>query len=290
MRLLQKVKFQLISTGFQINKKNLLKRLQSIGLEAFEASFELRVIIEKIFGKKDFYEDSLVFSKEQLAQIDRIFELREKHVPLQYIFNEGYFFGEKYYIDENVLIPRPETELLVEECINNLIKYDNASVLDIGTGSGCIAITLSKTFKNIKMTACDISQKALEVARKNANELNANVNFVHSDIFSDIEGKFNLIVSNPPYIPKTMKNELQKEVLKEPELALFTEDTAGIEFYKKIITQAKKFLEKNGMLIFELQLGQAKLVEAIFKENNYHNIIIKKDYNNIERIISAFYE
>lgn len=277
------------STGFEINKKNLLKRLQDIGLEPFDASVELRVIIEKIFGKKDFYDNSLIFSKEQLAQIDKIFEKREQHIPLQYIFNEGYFFGEKYYIDENVLIPRPETELLVEECINKLLGCDGASVLDIGTGSGCIAITLAKTYKNITVTACDISKEALETAKKNAKELNANVNFIHSDIFSDIEGKFNLIVSNPPYISINIKDELQKEVLKEPELALFTKDELGLEFYQRIIEEAKNFLTKGGTLFFELQYGQSKLVENLFKQNNYKNIKIKKDYNNIERIISANY-
>ncbi len=277
------------SSGFLINKKNLLKKLQDIGLEAFDASFELRIIIEKILGRKDFYEDSLIFSKEQLAEIDRIFEKREKHIPLQYIFNEGYFFGEKYYINENTLIPRPETELLVEECITNLIKYNNASVLDIGTGSGCIAISLSKSFSDINVTACDISEKALEVAKKNAENLQAKIKFINSDIFSNIEGKFNLIVSNPPYIPKAMKKELQKEVLEEPEIALFTNDELGIEFYKKIITEAKKFLEKKGMLIFELQFNQSKYVEKLFKDNNYHDIKIKRDYNNIERIISATY-
>ncbi len=277
------------SSGFQINKKSLIKRLQDIGLEAFDASVELRVIIEKIFGKNDFYENSLIFTKEQLAEIDRIFEKREKHIPLQYIFNEGYFFGEKYYINENTLIPRPETELLVEECITNLIKYDNISVLDIGTGSGCIAISLAKTFSNITVKACDISKGALEVAAKNAKELDANVEFIYSDVFSNIDEKFNLIVSNPPYIPRKLKNELQKEVLKEPELALFTEDELGLEFYKRIIVEAKKFLEKKGILIFELQIGQAKYVEKIFKENNYHDIKIKKDYNNIERIISGIY-
>ena len=124
--------------------------------------------------------------------------------------------------------------------------------MDICTGSGCIAITLAKTYKNITVTACDISKEALETAKKNAKELNANVNFIHSDIFSDIEGKFNLIVSNPPYISKNIKDELQKEVLKEPELALFTQDELGLEFYQRIIEEAKNFLTKGGTLFFEL--------------------------------------
>ena len=208
-------------------------------------------------------------------------------MPLPYIIGIADFMGEKFFVNENVLIPRPETEILVEKTIEKAQNFASPKILDIGFGSGCISVMLAKKLNNANVFACDISEKALDAAMKNAEKLNANVEFVLSDLFSSVDEKFDIIVSNPPYIPPKEKSTIQKEVSFEPELALYTSDEQGIEFYKKIISSAKNYFNKDGYLLFELGINQSELVKKLFLDYNYKEIEITKDLENNDRIICA---
>jgi len=253
-------------------------------MELFQAEAELNLILESVnFSKKDFLLDKTL-SDEKTHKINELINIRtEKRIPIQYLLGYGYFMGEKFYVDPSVLIPRPETELLVQK----VAELNGKTILDIGTGSGCIAIMLKK-LSDKTVTAIDISEKALETAQKNAKNLSADVNFIHSDLFSNIEQKFDIIVSNPPYIPKSTMPEMQQEIKEhEPHLALFTKDAEGVEFYKKIIEQSQKHLKENGYLAFEIGIGQHKIISQILEQNDFKDIKIIKDFAQIERIVIA---
>ena len=213
----------------------------------------------------------------------KILNKRIKGFPIDQIIHESNFYGLKFYVNKNVLIPRPETELLVEQIIKNVKKSSNG--LDIGTGSGVIAISLNK-LANMNMCACDISNKALSVAKKNNKILSTSVKFLKSDLYLKVNGKFDFIVSNPPYIKSEDINSLQREVKDhEPRLALDGKED-GLYFYRKIIEDAPKHLKKDGMIFFELGEGQSNDVKAMLEEN-FKDIVIVKDYSKIDRIIYA---
>ena len=209
-------------------------------------------------------------------------------MPIQYINNKAYFMGLEFYVDENVLIPRCDTEILVEEIIKIVKKDSLIKILDLCTGSGAIAISLKKYLNNIEIMASDISDKALMVARKNASKIGVDVKFIESDLFNNINGKFDLIVSNPPYIKKSVIPSLDKQVRNEPILAL-DGGKDGLNFYRKISYDAKKFLNNNGYLCFEIGYDQRKDVEDILLQNGYINIYSKKDYGGNDRIIICKY-
>ena len=223
---------------------------------------------------------------------DKIRELliaRGKHrKPLQYLLGEWEFFGYPFKVDERVLIPRSDTEILVEQC-KFLLKemVGSPKVLDIGTGSGAIAISLGKEVPNAKIIGVDISDGALEVAETN-RKLNQveNVTFVKSDVFSAFKDeKFNMIISNPPYIPLNEYQELMPEVLKyEPENAL-TDNGDGYYFYSKISKEASTYLNDNGILAFEVGYNQAETVSELMQENGFDILSIVKDYGGIDRVV-----
>lgn len=197
--------------------------------------------------------------------------------------------GEKFIVNESVLIPRDETELLVRKAVEIIKKNDFKKVLDIGTGSGCIACMIVK-LTDAQVIGVDVSTNALQTALDNSSRLGLfnKAIFRKSDIFSNVKNdeKFDMIVSNPPYIPFSQKETLQKEVQFEPQSALFARNE-GLEFYEKIIRGAKPFLNKGGYLMFELGIGQAQAVKKLMEENNYKDIEIEKDLAYIERIIFA---
>lgn len=204
--------------------------------------------------------------------------------PIQYITNSQEFYGLEFYVDENVLIPQPDTEILVEEVIEICKSRPKTTrILDICTGSGAIAIVLNKkTEANI--TASDVSPKALEVAKKNASKHQAKIEFVESDMFERLSGKFDMIVSNPPYIEtKTIEN-LSKEVKNEPILAL-DGGKDGLDFYRILAKQAKSYLEKDGILAVEIGYNQKKEVMEIFEKHGFCDIYAKKDFGNQDRIV-----
>lgn len=202
-------------------------------------------------------------SDEEQAEIELIFKKLLAHQPAQYIIGTADFYGHTFQVDERVLIPRQETEELV-----SLILAENndptCSVLDIGTGSGAIAISLAYDRTTWDLTASDISKKALEVAMENACLLQTDVTFIHSDCFDNISGKYDIIVSNPPYISKQDEKEVAINVLSsEPHLALFAADD-GTAIYQKIATKAGKYLSKKGKIYLEIGYKQGRVVQKIF--------------------------
>ena len=208
--------------------------------------------------------------------------------PVQYITNKQEFMGLSFFVDENVLIPQPDTEILVEEAIKyaNQIK-ENVEILDMCTGSGCIGVALAKHVKNAKVNLVDISTKALEVAKKNAkeNEVKEKVNFIQSDMFENIKSKFDVIVSNPPYIKTKVINELDLQVQNEPHLALDGGEN-GLKFYEILINEAPKYLKENGKIFLEIGYDQKKEVEELARNSKlYKEIETVKDLANNDRVI-----
>ena len=213
-------------------------------------------------------------------------------MPLQYITNNQEFMGLNFFVNENVLIPQPDTEIIVEEtlkkCKELLLKNGKIRILDLCTGSGAIAVFLSNFLGDeAEVFASDISTKALEVAKYNNGKNNTNVRFIESNLFENIqEQKFNIIVSNPPYIRSNVINNLPKQVQNEPHLALDGGED-GLKFYKKIIEQACNYIE-NGYLILEIGYDQKEDVENLLKENkNYSEIKTIQDLSGNDRCVIA---
>ena len=218
--------------------------------------------------------------------ISRI-EKRKRHIPLQYIINKQNFYGLDLYVNESVLIPRYDTENIVDCIVKDFEGSKDISVLDLCTGSGCIAISLKKNGFE-KVFALDISDKALEVAKHNAYIHNADITFIKSDLYKELPNdiRFDLIVSNPPYIRTGEIEKLDDEVKDfEPKLAL-DGGKDGLDFYKKILNLSKEFINKNGSLYFEIGYDQAKDVVDLAKKEGYYNIKIIKDLSGKDRGIS----
>jgi release factor glutamine methyltransferase len=231
-------------------------------------------------------------SNKELTAYRELAKRRLTGEPLQYILGEQNFYGLDFKVDRRVLIPRSETELLVENLIDKLPKSPQR-ILDIGTGSGCIAITLVKMVSECEVTAVDVSDDALAVAKANATLHGAHekINFVSADALdknfaSSLGAPFNAIVSNPPYIPAAEKDSLQPEVRDhEPPLALFTQ--TGFEFYEKIAADAQTLLTSGGVLAFELHADGSEKVKAILEQNGFTQIELKNDYAGLPRMAFA---
>ena len=219
-------------------------------------------------------------SEEAAEKFREVLQKRVSGMPYAYITGTKEFMKLNFKVNENVLIPRPETELLVEEAL----KCDAKDVLDMCTGSGCIAISMAYYQKGANVTAVDISEKALEVAKENADMNGVCVNFVQSDLFEKVSGKFDLILSNPTYIKTAVISELSKEVKNEPQLALDGGES-GLAFYEKIATEARDFLKENGKILLEIGFDQGQGVKEILEKNDYKNIEIIKDLSGNDRII-----
>ena len=214
-------------------------------------------------------------------------EKRKEHIPLQYIINKQNFYGLDFYVDESVLIPRYDTENIVDRIVKDCKENKCLSVLDLCTGSGCIAVSLKKSGFE-KVYAADISDKALAVAKHNAKLNNADIIFLQSDLYKNFpkEIRFDIIVSNPPYISTDEIARLEKQVRDfEPKLAL-DGGRDGLDFYKKIINLSKKFLNNKGRLYLEIGYDQSKDVVDLAKKEGYDNIVIIKDLSGRDRGIS----
>jgi len=268
--------------------------------DSLNSLYEQGEIDELIFMA---FEHVLQFSREQLSlsknecinqsdliEIYDIAKALSTGKPIQQLLQKAWFYQDEYFVNEHVLIPRPETEELVE-----LIKVENTSnhlsVLDIGTGSGCIPLALKKNKPNWDIHALDVSEKALEVANMNAQRLNRKIHFHRYDILVsevDIERKFDIIVSNPPYISKIETHSLQQQVVDfEPHLALFVEDENPFLFYEKIILFAKKHLNQNGKLYFEINQKYGAEIKTLLQKNNFIDVRILKDINQNDRMVSG---
>lgn len=225
------------------------------------------------------------FSDEELEKINKAVEKRVKHVPLGYIFGKTNFYGLDFVVSKDVLIPRIDTEILVEAVIKEIKSRNReTSVLDIGTGSGAIAITINKE-TGAKVTAVDVSENALEIAKKNNELNNCSVQFVKSDLFDNIPDlKVDIIVSNPPYIESAEIDKLMPEVKDfEPILALDGGES-GLEFYEKITKQAKSHLNSGGKIYFEIGYNQGESVSSLLKKE-FKNVYVLKDYSNNDRVV-----
>ncbi len=254
-----------------------------------EAQSEVDFIFEVLFNYtyKDFMLGKIP-ETWQIKEIEKVvFERIKTHRPVQQIIGRAYFCGRKFFVNKYTLIPRPETEILVSKVLELSKKFQSPKILDIGSGSGCIPITLKLENPDITVHSVDISLEALETSEKNSlfYNLSDNISFFKSDLFENVNGKYNIIVSNPPYIPLKDKNSLQIEVRDfDPPFALFTNDDFGVEFYKKIVKQAKDYLLKDGYLAFEIGKNQLDLVWEIIKNNGFALTEVVKDLNGIERV------
>ncbi|MEL1232371.1 MAG: peptide chain release factor N(5)-glutamine methyltransferase [Candidatus Neomarinimicrobiota bacterium] len=228
-------------------------------------------------------------SGSQLSTLRGWVKRRTKNEPLQYITESCEFYGREFFVDKRVLIPRPETERLIDEAIKSIKHVRSPNIFDIGTGSGCIAITLAKEIKNSNVIGIDKSIMSLQVAKKNSAELNVgNVMFLEMDILNQHpKEKFDLVISNPPYVPNKEIPGLMKDVKDfEPEIAL-TDFDDGLTFYKRISKIIPHILKDDSLCILELGLGNhPEKVLSIFKESGYSNMKIFDDYNGDKRVLS----
>ncbi len=242
----------------------------------------------------------LVFSENEIVIWDELSKQLELEIPVQYLLGSTSFFGLEFLVNENVLIPRPETEELVEWIVQSqeskikgqeiIIKSQTSriKILDIGTGSGCIAISLANNIPNAAVFAIDVSPEALETAKKNAENNQVSVTFLEKNILEtfDLEQEFDIIVSNPPYVRNLEKEEIKKNVLEyEPHLALFVADDNALVFYRKIAELAKKNLAPNGQLFFEINQYLGPEMIELLKELDFKNIELKKDIYGNDRMI-----
>ena len=232
----------------------------------------------------------LIFLNDEIQNWNLILEQLKKEIPIQYILGTTSFCGLEFLVNENVLIPRPETEELVDWILKETAQLQYNKILDIGTGSGCIAISLAKNLTNTQVFALDISGKAIETAKKNAEINVVDVFFINCNILEtdDLNQKFDLIVSNPPYVRNLEKAEIQKNVLNnEPHLALFVEDNDALIFYRKIAELAIKNLNLNGKLFFEINQYLAIETINLLKDSGFNNIELRKDIYGNDRMIMA---
>ena len=258
---------------------------------------DIEILLSKALGDVDRLYIHLNLHKEltdeQLNSFNKMIQDRLKGRPIAYIVNNREFMGLDFYVEEGVLIPRPDTEPLVEEVIELVKGKENLKIVDIGTGSGAITVSLAKYIKDCEVYSLDISDKALSIGLKNAisNGVEDKINFIKSNIFSGIEGKgleLDVIVSNPPYIRRADIETLHTQVKDyEPYIALEGGED-GLDFYRDITRESVKYLKDKGILAFEVGHDQAEDVSEILKNNGYTNIYTKKDLQGIDRVVIGF--
>ena len=271
-----------------------IKELQEYGIKRLKESniedtiLKIKLVLTSILNRPK--EHLLIHADENVEEekVKEFFQAVEKlenKIPLEYITKKREFMKLNFYVDENVLIPRPDTEILTEEVIK---KCKKGKILDLCTGSGAIAVSLAKYIPESKVTATDISKNALKIAKKNAIENKVEVTFIESDLFDNIqEREWDAIVSNPPYIETDIINTLQPEVQKEPVIAL-DGGSDGLDFYRKIILNAQNYLKKDGLLALEIGYNQAKDVTQLLRgQKKYSEIEVIKDLGQNDRVVLA---
>ncbi len=275
--------------------------------KVYEPALEAQLLLSQALRMKKldlFLKKEKEVAKKNLACFKKYIALRCRRVPASYILKNAQFYGLDLFIDKGVLIPRPETELLVEEVIKAVGRSlpanvggqvqmadgsKNLKILEIGVGSGALAVALAKNLSRASLLGTDISAKALRIARKNIkmHRLGAQVKLVRGSLFARLKEKFDIIVSNPPYISEKDFLKLQPEVGFEPRAALYG-GKDGLDFYRKIIPSARYYLQPGGIMAFEIGYGQADKIKAMLeKEKLFEHVSVIKDYSGIERIITA---
>lgn len=308
---------------------NIRERLQKAGIEDFEYESWVFLDWKLHIDRAEFYMNPNGEVKEELLEgLEEVLQKREQRIPLQYLMGECEFMGYDFYVDERVLIPRQDTECLVELAVEsiqtemlyrkqkNLVVQHTGSnrthilsddsacnvndrklqqdiqrikVLDLCTGSGCIGISVAKLCPEAEITLADISEGALAVAGKNAKNLEAKVTLVRGNLFENIEGRFDYILSNPPYIPSQVIEGLMPEVREhEPRLALDGEDD-GLSFYRKIIEQASEYLKPDGRIYFEIGAEQGADLTCLMTERGFSEVKVHKDLAGLDRIVTGIY-
>ncbi|WP_299679343.1 peptide chain release factor N(5)-glutamine methyltransferase [uncultured Tenacibaculum sp.] len=246
---------------------------------------EMGLSLLDLFTQKD-----TILNPSKLELFNNILNRLKKEEPIQYILGSTEFYGYKFYVNPYVLIPRPETEELISWVKENLTTDKTPKILDIGTGSGCIAITLKKELPNSDVFAIDISEGAIKTASNNAENNRAEINFIKHDILSEkkLEYKYDIIVSNPPYVRNLEKQEIKNNVLNnEPHLALFVEDDNPLIFYKRIADVAKYALNPNGILFFEINQYLGIETKEMLINKGFKNVTLKQDLFGNDRMIKA---
>lgn len=251
-----------------------------------EAELDARLLLEEVCGTDR--NDLLVHGDKEIPpeQCDRYVEYiqrRQKREPLQQITGYQEFMGLRFKVTPDVLIPRQDTEILVEEVMRYV--HDGMHILDMCTGSGCILLSLLKYSNDCEGTGCDISEPALKVAEENAKELSLNASFVQSNLFENISGKYEFIVSNPPYIPTEVIPTLMEEVRDHEPVSALDGREDGLYFYREIVEKAGEYLYPGGMLFFEIGYDQAEKVSSLMREAGYQEVTVCKDLAGLDRVV-----
>lgn len=253
---------------------------------------DVETLLQKVLGVDRLYillNLERVLSEDEEQLFNKFINERLNNRPIAYIVGNREFMGLDFFVKEGVLIPRPDTEVLVEEVIKLAKKKDAKNILDIGTGSGAITVSLAKYLENVKVTSVDISDIALEIGKRNAisNEVDDRITFVKSDLFTNIdkETKFDIIVSNPPYIKREVIETLDKQVKDYEPYNALEGGVDGLDFYRAITKQAKNYLKKGGILAYEVGHDQSEDVSKLMEMDGYTNIYTLKDLQQIDRVV-----
>ena len=251
-------------------------------------------LLAHVLGRKRielYLEFERELTESELAPLRELVRRRGEGEPLQHLLGTVEFCGHTFLCDKRAMVPRPETEQLVEVLIADCgLRIADRKILDVGTGSGVIALALAKEFPEAKILGVDISEDALALARENAArfDLNDQVQFLKSNLLEDVDGIFDLIVANLPYVAAQDRHTLSREVLRDPEVALFA-GAQGVELVRELIEQAPARLRPGGLLALEIGLGQSESLLSILAEKNYRDICSKNDYNGVTRFLFARY-
>ena len=259
-------------------------RLEKAGIQ--EAALDARLLLEEVCGTDRntlLAHGDRAVTEEEETQFLIFVERRSTHEPLQQITGWQEFMGLRFSVTEDVLVPRQDTETLVEEVMRYL--RDGMEILDVCTGSGCILLSLLRYSNGCRGVGCDISEKALAVAGQNAKELGISAQFIQSDLFESIEGRFEYIVSNPPYIRKDMIPTLMEEVRDHEPLIALDGGEDGLDFYRKITREATEHLYSGGMLFFEIGYDQGEAVKLLMEEEGYEEVTVSQDLAGLDRVV-----
>ena len=259
-------------------------RLEKAGIQ--EAALDARLLLEEVCGTDRntlLAHGDRAVTEEEETQFLIFIERRSTHEPLQQITGWQEFMGLRFSVTEDVLVPRQDTETLVEEVMRYL--RDGMEILDVCTGSGCILLSLLRYSNGCRGVGCDISEKALAVAGKNAKELGISAQFIQSDLFESIEGRFEYIVSNPPYIRKDVIPTLMEEVRDHEPLIALDGGEDGLVFYRKITRKATEHLYSGGMLFFEIGYDQGEAVKLLMEEEGYEEVTVSQDLAGLDRVV-----
>ncbi len=259
-------------------------RLEKAGIQ--EAALDARLLLEEVCRTDRntlLVHGDRAVTEEEETQFRIFIERRSTHEPLQQITGWQEFMGLRFSVTEDVLVPRQDTETLVEEVMRYL--RDGMEILDVCTGSGCILLSLLRYSNGCRGVGCDISEKALAVAAQNAKELGISAQFIQSDLFESIEGRFEYIVSNPPYIRKDMIPTLMEEVRDHEPLIALDGGEDGLDFYRKITREATEHLYSGGMLFFEIGYDQGETVKLLMEEEGYEEVTVSQDLAGLDRVV-----